>query len=163
MFTGIARASVLGVLSVLLAVAANTSASGDGLEIVTITAQNLPSPTSVSVDAIAARAVYRQFKNRHPNYEVRPFSMPAIEGQGMDSGPLMAIAAGIPPHVIYVNFRQSATYIAQGFLEPIEILLARSMSEDPRHRASDGEGNFQAASESHCPPASTSATASRRS
>ena len=38
----------------------------------------------------------------------------------MDSAPLMAIAGGTSPDVIYVNFRQSETYISQGFLYPMD-------------------------------------------
>ena len=64
--------------------------------------------------------------------------MPSVtSASSMDTGPLMAIAAGIPPHCIYVNFRQSSTYIAQGFLEPLEILLARLQSENSRVREVD--------------------------
>ncbi len=109
---------------------------------VQITAQGLPNPTSVDVISIAARAVLKEFTRRYPQYVVRPFVMPTIEGQGQDSAPLMAIAAGIPPHVIFVNFRQSATYIGQGFLEPMEILLARASSDDPRLTTPDGNGGF---------------------
>jgi multiple sugar transport system permease protein len=38
----------------------------------------------------------------------------------MDSKALMAIAGGVSPDVIYVNFRQSDTYIQQGFLYPLD-------------------------------------------
>jgi multiple sugar transport system permease protein len=38
----------------------------------------------------------------------------------MDSKPLMAIAGGIAPDILYVNFRQSDTYIQQGFLYPLD-------------------------------------------
>ncbi|MCX6993729.1 MAG: extracellular solute-binding protein [Kiritimatiellaeota bacterium] len=48
------------------------------------------------------------------------FSGIRIEGMSMDSGPLMAIAGGVAPDVVYVNFRQSDTYINQGFLYPLD-------------------------------------------
>ena len=48
------------------------------------------------------------------------FSGIQIQGIGMDSGPLMAIAGGVSPDIIYVNFRQSDTYIQQGFLYPLD-------------------------------------------
>ena len=41
-------------------------------------------------------------------------------GEGFDSGPLMAIAGGVSPDIIYVNFRQSDTYIREGFLYPLD-------------------------------------------
>lgn len=50
----------------------------------------------------------------------------------MDTTPLMGISASNPPHAIYVNFRQSSTYIGHGFLEPLEILLSRILSDNER-------------------------------
>jgi hypothetical protein len=44
------------------------------------------------------------------------------------------------PHVIRVNFRQSSTYLQQGFLDPLEPLLARVLSTDPRERQLDADG-----------------------
>lgn len=105
-----------------------------GSEVVSFRSQNLPSPAATDVSALATRAVLRAYLAKHPDVVVEPFVMPAIGGSAMDSGPLMAIAAGIPPHVIYVNFRMSSTYLAQGFLEPLEVLLARVLSDDPRVR-----------------------------
>jgi multiple sugar transport system permease protein len=109
-------------------------------------AQELPNATKMDPDAIARRAVVRQFLDSHPNYTIDAFTMPetGAAAAGMDSGPLMAIAAGVPPHCIYVNFRQSSTYISKGFLEPLEILLARVQSDDPRVRQVDEQGRWVA-------------------
>jgi len=52
--------------------------------------------------------------------ELHRFSGISISGLGMDSKPLMAIAGGVSPDIIYVNFRQSDTYIQQGFLYPLD-------------------------------------------
>jgi ABC-type sugar transport system permease subunit len=112
-------------------------------EVVTFRAQGLPLPAQTDVSAIAARAVLRTFLEQHPNYEIEAFTMPQIGGtSAMDAGPLMAISAGIPPHAIYVNFRQSSTYISQGFLEPIEILLARILSENEALRQTNERGEW---------------------
>jgi len=91
----------------------------------------LPNPTSTDVNSKAARAVVRAFLKLHPEYEIQPFHMPSIQGGAMDTGTLMGIASGNPPHAIYVNFRQSSSYINHGFLEPLEVLLARVKSDDP--------------------------------
>src|SRR5690606_2980067 len=48
------------------------------------------------------------------------------------------------PHVMRVNFRQSSTYLEQGFLEPLEILLARVLSSDPKVRETDRNGRWLA-------------------
>lgn len=111
---------------------------------VSFRAQGLPPPSRVDAPALAARAVLRAFLEQHPNYQIEPFVMPSIGGDQMDSGPLMAIAAGFPPHAIYVNFRQSSSYIAHDFLSPLEILLARLNSTDPRTRKTDDSGKWLA-------------------
>lgn len=105
-------------------------------------ADGLPRPNATRVDALAAREALRVFLLKYPNYRIEPFSMPAVEGSSMDSGPLMAIAAGVPAHAMYVNFRQSSTYINHGFLEPQEILLARVLSDNPRVRETDDNDNW---------------------
>lgn len=110
---------------------------------ITFRAQGLPTPTQVDIGAVASREVLRAYLERNPHVKIEPFTMPAVGGtSSMDSGPLMAISAGVPPHAIYVNFRQSSTYIKQGFLEPLEILLARVTSENERVRQTDDKGNW---------------------
>jgi multiple sugar transport system permease protein len=95
-------------------------------------AERAADPKGTRVTDVAGRAVLRAFLNEYPQYIVDPFTMPEVQtGSADDTGPLMAIAAGIPPHAIFVNFRQSSTYIEQGFLAPVEILLARKLSDNP--------------------------------
>jgi len=52
---------------------------------------------------------------------LRRFSGISIAGMGGDTRPLMAIAGGVAPDVMEVNFRQSGTYIEQGFLYPLDL------------------------------------------
>ncbi|MCL1888531.1 MAG: extracellular solute-binding protein [Kiritimatiellaeota bacterium] len=61
---------------------------------------------------------------------LKGFSGVSIEGAGMDSRPLMAIAGGVAPDVLYVNFRQSETYIRQGFLLPLDGYLGMTEHGD---------------------------------
>jgi len=116
---------------ILIAVGSGSTRADEGIW---FRSQDLPSPAATDVSALASRAVLRAYLQEHPDVTVEPFVMPAIGGSAMDSGPLMAIAAGIPPNVIYVNFRMSSTYLSQGFLEPLEVLLARVLSDNPRVR-----------------------------
>lgn len=117
----------------------------NGQETVSFRAQGQPLPTQTDVAAVAARKVLKEFLDEHPNYEIEAFTMPQVGGlTEIDAGPLMAISAGIPPHAIYVNFRQSSTYISQGFLAPLEILLARILSENEEVRRTDNGGNWVA-------------------
>ena len=106
----------------------------------------LPNPADPRPAARAEMAVVREFVRRFPDifarkyrdkYEKHPgiygrhdwkrieivlhqYSGITIEGMSVDSKPLMAIAGGVSPDIIYVNFRQSDTYIQQGFLYPLD-------------------------------------------
>lgn len=105
-------------------------------------AQGLPNINATGAVADAQRTVLQRFLRENPDIEIEPFIMPAIEGMGMDSTILMAIAAGVAPQAIYVNFRQSSTYIENGFLLPLEILLARLLSDNEEVRQTDAYGNW---------------------
>lgn len=84
----------------------------------------LPDPRNTSPSSLADQAVVVAFQKRFPHIRLRSFSGITIEGMGsMDSGPLMAIAGGMSPDIIYVNFRLSDTYISQGFLYPMDEFL----------------------------------------
>src|SRR5687768_13312909 len=142
------RSIITAALIVVFAVhgAAANDVSERNEAAVTLRVQGLPVASEADVTAIATRAVTREFLKVYPPYVLEPFAMPDVGGStlSMDSGPLMAIATGLPPHVIKVNFRQSSTYSAQGFLEPLEILLARVLNADPRLRQTDERGNWLA-------------------
>lgn len=133
--------------SMLLGTAANSQAmAADDASAtepkVTFTSMVLPSARSQNASAVASRKILRAFLRKHPDYTVEPFMMPSIQGAGMDSAPLMGIASGQPPHAMYVNFRQSSSYINHGFLEPLEETLARVQSDNPRVREADEKGNW---------------------
>ena len=118
----------------------------DGKTIIHVKAWSLPDPTDPSTNKRADWAVIKSFLNDFPEifkkkyqakYSANPqkygehnwnnveidlqkFSGISIEGMGMDSKPLMAIAGGVAPDILYVNFRQSDTYIQNGFLYPLD-------------------------------------------
>ena len=84
----------------------------------------LPDPRRTDAWGKAELAVLDAFKRRHPHIELRQFSGITIEGMAMDSRVLMAVAGGVAPDVMYVNFRQSHTYIQNGFLHPLDDFVA---------------------------------------
>lgn len=49
--------------------------------------------------------------------EIEPFTGLKVEGAEVD---LLAIAGGIAPDVLYINFRKSDSYIQNGFLHPLD-------------------------------------------
>jgi multiple sugar transport system permease protein len=88
----------------------------------------LPDPRKTDAYNRANLAVVEAFRQKFPNIELRAFSGIQIENMDLDAGPLMAIAGGVAPDILYVNFRQSDTYIQNNFLYPLDEFLSQ---EDP--------------------------------
>jgi len=116
-----------GTLSVL-AQATMPSEVNDGKPI-TLKVFGLPNLTdALNVGAKAEMAAAREFMRRYPNVTLKPFTFLTVPGGGQEGGSaidtdtntLMAMAAGIAPEVFTTNFRQSDTFIQQGFLLPLD-------------------------------------------
>lgn len=97
----------------------------------------LPDPKAADAFSRADRAVIEAFKAKYPNIELRSFSGIKIENMDLDAGPLMAIAGGVSPDIIYVNFRQSATYIEKGFLYPLDEFVKYVDQDELNYRIYD--------------------------
>jgi len=137
------RRAALGIL--LMSAWLTCSADATTTPAVRFSAENgVPDPYGTDAVSLANREVLRAFLEQHPDIAIDGFSIPRMENASSDSGTLMAIAAGTPPHAIYVNFRLSSTYLDQGFLEPMEHLLARVRSDDDRVRQVDEHGSWLA-------------------
>ncbi len=94
----------------------------------------LPDPRKTDAYTTANLAVIKAFREKYPNIELRAYSGIKIEGMDLDAGPLMAIAGGVAPDVIYVNFRQSDTYIQNGFLYPLDRFVSKMSPQELRLR-----------------------------
>ncbi len=86
----------------------------------TVSSIVLPRDDDMGINGQAQRGVLKAFREKFPDIDVVRSGGATIQGVGIDSAPLMAIAAGISPDVIYVNFRKSDSYIRQGFLYPLD-------------------------------------------
>jgi multiple sugar transport system permease protein len=137
-----------GVLGVLLAVATPAGRAGwiedaPGRTIVHVTLWELPDPSRTDTYTRAESAGVKEFTRRFPalfaerlkarvqadpgrygrhdwnrvEVDLHPFSGITVEGVETD---LLAIAGGVAPDVMYVNFRKSDTYTGQGFLYPLD-------------------------------------------
>ncbi len=119
----------------------------DGKTVIHVSLFELPDPSRTDPASRAAVAAVKEFTRRFPEifaaryrdrYAADParygrhnwddveiqlhrFSGITVQGLAMDARPLMAIAGGVSPDVLYVNFRQSDTYIQQGFLYPLDL------------------------------------------
>ena len=96
----------------------------------------LPDPQNTDPFTKADLAVIEAFKEKYPDIELRSFSGIKIEGMDLDSGPLMAIAGGVSPDIIYVNFRQSDTYIQNNFLYPMDDFIQAENPTELDYRVS---------------------------
>lgn len=80
--------------------------------------------------AAAYKANPRKYgKFNWDNVEIRlePFSGIQVEGVETD---LLAIAGGMAPDVLYINFRKSDNYIQNGFLYPLDEYFAKMSKEE---------------------------------
>jgi len=132
---------VLALLAALLPAGA-LAASGQ----ITVKVYQLPAPGDPNIMFRAQRAVVDDFllKPENAHVELIPFTGLRAQGLSMEVGPLMAIAGGVAPDILYVNFRKSDSYIQEGFLYPLdEYIIAESKRQnipiDPDHPFSDGE------------------------
>ncbi len=98
---------------------------------------SLPDPKATDAFNRADMEVIRAFKEKYPWIELRSFSGIQIENMELDAGPLMAIAGGVSPDVIYVNFRQSDTYIQNDFLYPLDDFLSSYTEEEIANRVEE--------------------------
>ena len=89
----------------------------------------LPDPRATDANSKANAAVVQAFRQKYPHIELRAFSGIRIENMDLDAGPLMAIAGGVAPDILYVNFRQSDTYIQNNFLWPLDEFIAKESPE----------------------------------
>ncbi|NIA06163.1 MAG: extracellular solute-binding protein [Actinobacteria bacterium] len=90
-------------------------------------------PTSSSgVSSLANLRVLEEFQKKFPY--IKPVSSTGIRMPGgsrtMNMVPLMQIAGDIPAHVMYVNFRQSDTYIRNKFLYPLDKYIEKTLGLD---------------------------------
>ena len=101
-----------------------------GGEPVTVRVYSLPRAQASNPEEVAEHRIHQRFLERHPDIRLESASALRIEGDAMDAAPLMAIAGGTSPDVIYVNFRQSDTYIQRGFLAPMDEFLSEVPDEE---------------------------------
>lgn len=85
----------------------------------------IPDPNSTAPFDRARRQVYEAFTKLHPEIKLERFTSLNIQGPAAESGILMAYAGGTAPDIVYVNMRLMRQYVGQGFLQPIDPLLAK--------------------------------------
>jgi len=137
------------IFSLMLILCATHAARGgwiedrDGKTIIHVKLFDLPDPSRTDTSTRADAAAVKEFIRRFPRlfaeryrqkYQANPekygrhnwdnveielhrFSGIQVEGVGSE---LLAVAGGVAPDVMYVNFRMSDTYIQQGFLYPMD-------------------------------------------
>lgn len=108
----------------------SNGSNGNNDETVILRVFGLPTLDSPDIRSKLARAILEEFHRRYPYIKVVSATGLEIEGKTMDIVPLMQIAANMAPDVLYVNFRQSDTYISQGFLYPLDEYVAQLSEED---------------------------------
>lgn len=85
----------------------------------------IPDPKATDPNLMAEQAVIRAFRKKYPFIELSAFTGISIPGMQDESRLMLAIAGGMAPDILNVNFRMSDTYIQQGFLFPLDEFLDR--------------------------------------
>src|SRR5687767_11746834 len=120
---------MLILLACLSAVAATvTSANGSDRttpsptqEVVQLRAWGVPPAFSIGPIAEGEQQILDAFRQHYPWIDpVGPTGLILPGERSTDMVPFMQIAGGIAPDVLYVNFRQSQTYIGMKLLHPLE-------------------------------------------
>ena len=98
------------------------SAGGEHAEVIRLRAWGVPDQFGVGPVAEAEQMMMAQFRERYP--WIDPISTTGLTIPGgsrtMDMVPFMQIAGDLAPDVLYVNFRQSQTYIGKKLLYPLD-------------------------------------------
>ncbi len=105
----------------------------DGKTIVRV--YGLPNPGSSSPTDAADLRVLEEFRKRFPHIDLQAVTGLKVEGLGSEIGPLMMIAGGIAPDVLYVNFRKIDSYVRQGLLYPLDEYMDREIAKDPEWKS----------------------------
>ncbi len=146
--TGILRLSILAILLSYPIVNAGRIVEKDGVTTIYVKSMTLPDAsrtdpvTQANVEVVKAfikkfpeifakryRAKYQADPKKYGKYDwsrvrvqLEPFSGIKVEGVEND---LLAIAGGMAPDILYINFRKSDTYIRNGFLYPLDKYYAQ--------------------------------------
>jgi len=118
------RSALCLLLAAPLGFAVGAPAPGDVAGPVTVRVHSLPTRHATSPASIAGYRVVQRFLELNPDIRLESSTPLMIEGSSVDAAPLMAIAGGTAPDVLYLNFRMSDTYIQQGFLYPLDEYIA---------------------------------------
>lgn len=113
-------------LTVVAPSASAVSTSDDDQPVIRLRAYGVPDDFAVGAAAEALRQIMSTFRQRYPWIEpVSTTGLTLPGGRTMDMVPFMQIAGDIAPDVMYVNFRQSDTYISMKLLYPLDQYVER--------------------------------------
>jgi len=98
---------------------------------VTLRVYGLPNPGSANPPDVADLRVVQAFEAKNPDIKLKSVTGLKVEGLGSEIGPLMMIAGGISPDVLYVNFRKIDSYVRQGILAPMDEFIAQEEAKTP--------------------------------
>jgi len=99
-------------------------------ERMTLKVYDLPLKENRNIGDRAKWAIVERFMELHPEIKIEGFRGLEAPGLGMEVGPLLAMAGGVAPDVLYVNFRISDSYIQQEFLYPLDDYVAEWAKEE---------------------------------
>ena len=127
--TRLVRILVLAVIvftSIIVSVLADPASTNK----IIVRLSGMPSKRANAPREIASYRIHERFQQLYPEIQFEGTTPLVIQGDTQDVAPLMAIAGGTSPDIITVNFRQSDTYISQGFLYPLDEYIVQMTPEE---------------------------------
>jgi ABC-type glycerol-3-phosphate transport system substrate-binding protein len=86
----------------------------------------IPPKEATATTALIRRAVFEEFHRQNPDLRVVNAGGLNLVGPQAENMFLMSMAGDLAPDVFYVNFRQYYTFLEQGFMRPLDDLIARN-------------------------------------
>lgn len=128
------RRAILGFTAGLVGLsgtAGHASSESGARDVTVVKVFGLPNASSATAHDVGELRVLEEFQKRRPDIQLKSVTGLRVEGVGAEIGPLMMIAGGISPDVLYVNFRKIDTYVRQGILLPLDEFIEKEKKDNP--------------------------------
>jgi len=130
--SGKVLALALAAIAVLIALQVLSREKSSKDENIVLNMWDIPTTNITDPNVRAQRAVYTAFLKRHPNVRIVKTRGIQVEGPAKESAFYMSMAGGTAPDLFTINMRSMGSYIDQGFVRPLEDLIAVTPEAEAR-------------------------------
>jgi len=117
---------VLAILLAAISTAAAMAAEPVEIRMMAGVGYGIPPKEATTTTALIRRSVFEAFHRENPDMRVVNAGGLSLVGPQAENMFLMSMAGDRPPDVFYVNFRQYYSFLEQGFVRPLDDLIAQN-------------------------------------